>query len=81
MLRPLNRHLLLCRKAGSRNLSFAVVAVSDEQHPPEGIDSALFEHEQVWNLVEARIVNSTAQNLNSTYICSGLKQHELICFT
>ena len=70
LLRLSNRHLLLCCKAEYRNLSFAVVAVSDEQHLSEDIDSALFEHEQVWNLVEARIANSTGGSINSTYMCS-----------
>ena len=47
LLRLSNRHLLLCCKAEYRNLSFAVVAVSDEQHLSEDIASALFEYEQV----------------------------------
>jgi len=70
LLRLSNRHLLLYCRAGYRNLSFAVVAVADEQRLPEEIASMRLEYEQVWNLLEARIANSTARNLNSTYICS-----------
>ena len=51
-------------------MSFAVVAVSDERHPSEEIASALSEYEQVWNLLEARIANSTGRSSNSTYMCS-----------
>ena len=63
-------------KVGYRNLSFAMVAVSDEQHLSEEIASALLEYEQVWNLIEARIANSTGRSINSTYMCSRPSESE-----
>lgn len=53
-----------------------MVAVSDEQHLSEEIASALFEYEQVWNLVEARNANSTGKSINSTYMCSRPSESE-----
>ena len=58
------------RKAGYRNMTLDVIAVTDDKRLPEETVSTCLEYEQVWNLVEARIANSTARNLNSTYICS-----------
>lgn len=64
------QHMFFVRKAGYRNMTLDVIAVTDDQRLPEETVSTCLEYEQVWNLVEARIANSTARNLNSTYMCS-----------
>ena len=81
LVRLSKQHMFSVRKAGYRNMTLDVIAVTDDKRLPEETVSTCLEYEQVWNLVEARIANSTAKNLNSTYTCSGLKWHELICFT
>ena len=53
-----------------------MVAVSDEQHLSEEIASVLFEYEQVWNPVEAKIANTTGRSINLTYMCSRSSESE-----
>lgn len=56
--------------AGYRNMTLDVIVVTDDQRLPEETVSMRLEYEKCWNLVEARMANSTARNLNSTYMCS-----------
>ena len=53
--------------------------VADEKRLPEETASVCLKYEKVWNLVKAMIDNSTARNLNSTYICSRASESEGEC--
>ena len=51
-------------------MTLDVIVVTDDQRLPEETVSMCLEYEKCWNLVDARIANSTARNLNSTQMCS-----------
>lgn len=57
-------------------MTLAVTAVADEKRLPEETASVCLKYEKVWNLMKAMIANSTARNLNSTYICSRPSESE-----
>ena len=57
-------------------MTLDVIVVTDDQRLPEETVSMCLEYEKCWNLVDARIANSTARNLNSTYICSRPSESE-----